>query len=295
MPGSIRQRAACVWGLRGLDRQIRPTFFEAILRSCEWYGIRRRNVRKHLIVGPAIDRHRVVLWQDFKIVIPEEFPIERLVSIVIELAVPTNPHYFFHHHFKIENKGLIVDVGACEGLFSLLAAKRWPECKILAIEPAPGMCAALARTVELNNYPNRIAIDNCLLGESNGIYGFIENISDPATSHLVKPGDIQVPSEAAQTVRMYKLDDLPSVVNEKIALIKMDAEGAELDIIKGARGVIVRDRPALCITTYHRQHDALDIHSLLSELDLDYIITVRGITCMNEMLPRPVMLFAIPK
>ena len=57
-----------------------------------------------------------------------------------------------------------------------------------------------------------------------------------------------------------------AVGEEKVAFIKMDVEGAELEALKGAEGVIARDMPVLAISAYHRQEDLITLLPYISSL-----------------------------
>jgi FkbM family methyltransferase len=187
----------------------------------------------------------------------------------------------------------VIDVGACEGLFSLLAAKRWPESSVIAVEPGQRMYSSLQATIRLNQMSRVIRAENWLLGSVSGKVRFFEDAGDPANSRILSEGE----SPGATATRMIEgtLDDNLGLKGARIALIKMDAEGAELDILRGSVEIIRKFRPALCITTYHNRHDARDIYSWLDGLRLDYRLVTRGLSCALGPDPRPVMLFALPR
>ncbi len=50
----------------------------------------------------------------------------------------------------------------------------------------------------------------------------------------------------------------------------MDIEGAELEALKGAREIIVRDRPKLAISIYHNAEDYVEISAYIKSLVPDY-------------------------
>lgn len=65
---------------------------------------------------------------------------------------------------------------------------------------------------------------------------------------------------------------------EKVAFIKMDIEGSELEALKGGRKVIERDMPILAISSYHRQEDFITLIPFICELknkDYKYDIYLR--------------------
>ena len=62
---------------------------------------------------------------------------------------------------------------------------------------------------------------------------------------------------------------------ERVGFIKMDIEGAEFDALRGAEAVIVRDRPLLAISAYHRPGDMLAIMDYLHDLVPEYRFWLR--------------------
>jgi FkbM family methyltransferase len=294
MPGSIQQRLACIIKRKLIPPGVRPGLWETLWRSSEWYGLHRRRVRGGLKILD-FGKKQLVEWHGMKVVLPRSFPLDRLVSIIVELEVPSNPHYFFHPKITPTAGDWVLDVGACEGLFSLLSQRRWPHSPVFAVEPGLEMCEALQDTFSLNGVGTQMRVENCLLGATNGEAGFIEDTADPARSRVVSSAQyVGVTTQRVVRVNIRMIDELFRDRTQRVGVIKMDAEGAELEILKGAGEVLRRDRPALCLTTYHNLHDATEISSWLTELGLGYKIEVRGITCMDTTSPRPIMLFALP-
>ena len=66
-----------------------------------------------------------------------------------------------------------------------------------------------------------------------------------------------------------------TVGEERIGFIKMDIEGAEFDALHGARGVIVRDKPLLALSVYHRTGDMLAMMDYLQSLVPEYHFWLR--------------------
>lgn len=63
--------------------------------------------------------------------------------------------------------------------------------------------------------------------------------------------------------------------DEKITLINMDIEGAEMMVLEGAQEKIKEDLPVLAIAAYHKPSDLLDIPKLIWEISHDYHIYLR--------------------
>jgi hypothetical protein len=65
-------------------------------------------------------------------------------------------------------------------------------------------------------------------------------------------------------------DFVASAGLDRVGLIKMDIEGAELPALKGAVSVIRKFRPKLAIAIYHSLDDFVDIPAFLDSLHLGY-------------------------
>jgi FkbM family methyltransferase len=138
----------------------------------------------------------------------------------------------------------VVDVGANFGYYSLLASKLvGPAGKVLAIEPNSENCRLLLSSLSMQQISNvevvPVACDvatgwayySTHVGSNGGLVEE-ENL-------LTRPG-VVVPT--------FRLDDL---VEGPVGLLKLDVEGAEGRVVKGAGRIIERDRPV--VTTELKQ------------------------------------------
>lgn len=73
-----------------------------------------------------------------------------------------------------------------------------------------------------------------------------------------------------------RTEEVPCVTVDEIAgekavdYIKYDVEGAEYEALRGTRGVILRDRPILAVSLYHRSEDLFRLPLYLHEIRPDY-------------------------
>lgn len=63
--------------------------------------------------------------------------------------------------------------------------------------------------------------------------------------------------------------------NDKITYIKMDVEGEEKNVINGARNTILRDKPKMLVSAYHRTEDLIDLPKAVLNIRDDYKIYIR--------------------
>lgn len=137
---------------------------------------------------------------------------EVLVEHVYQLdAVPFTPD-------------LVLDLGANIGLFTLLAARRWPEAKCICVEPHPTTFSFLCDNLALNRV-NAIKLQ-CALDEEVGLK-FLEN--EGAVFQALSDRATDTPALA------LRLDSLIPAQDEFKLLIKMDIEGSEVAVLDELR------------------------------------------------------------
>jgi len=61
----------------------------------------------------------------------------------------------------------------------------------------------------------------------------------------------------------------------RVDFIKMDVEGHELKVLKGAHETIGAFKPSLALSVYHRGDDLIKLPKFLLELNLDYEFCLR--------------------
>lgn len=128
-----------------------------------------------------------------------------------------------------------VDVGANVGLLTLKAASLvGPTGRLIAIEAHPRTHRFLAENVALNGFAN-VQVIHRAVGDTDGTVRFSDYLSDDQNHVVVGGAGVDVP--------MQRLDEL--VPAGPIALLKVDVEGFELPVFRGAPGVLARTRAVL--------------------------------------------------
>lgn len=72
-----------------------------------------------------------------------------------------------------------------------------------------------------------------------------------------------------------EVSDIDSLIDDKITMLKMDIEGAELKAIEGCRNTIAKHKPKLYICAYHRNEDMFAIPLKILEINENYKIYFR--------------------
>jgi FkbM family methyltransferase len=136
------------------------------------------------------------------------------------------------------------DVGANIGFFALAGARRVaPGGAAYAFEPVPENVAAIRESAALNGLANLEVIESAV-GRASG-RGRLLLVEDLSWSHLESLGPHPRTREAVD-VDVVAIDDL--VASGRIRppdLVKIDVEGAEIDVLEGMRRTIEEHRPAI--------------------------------------------------
>ena len=128
-----------------------------------------------------------------------------------------------------EDPRVIVDAGANIGLTSVYYASRYPGCRILAIEPEGSNFDLLSRNV--SRYPNVTPIHAALASEPGHVV--IDDPDQGAWSFRTRAAEDAEPgSQRVESVTIGQLMDGHGI--ERIDLLKMDIEGAEMDVMRHA-------------------------------------------------------------
>jgi FkbM family methyltransferase len=132
---------------------------------------------------------------------------------------------------------LFVDVGANIGFFTVLAAGRGARVK--AYEPAPEASAICVRSVALNGRAALVTVLPIACGAESGVTRFSTGLD--LRNHIVDAG------EPGIDVAISTLDEQLDGVHPALTMLKVDAEGHDLDVVKGALRAIERLRPVILI------------------------------------------------
>ncbi len=148
----------------------------------------------------------------------------------------------------------LLDVGSAEGHFAITACKTFPGCAVTAFEPALRQRILLSRNARLNGVVKQLTIEPFGLWNREDELPFRMNGAESSfapVSHF--RGRLAFP----ETLRVLPLDQWATTIKlAGIDLIKMDAEGAEIEILEGARNVLTQFQPRLLIQAYHMREGA---------------------------------------
>ncbi|WGF92733.1 FkbM family methyltransferase [Aequorivita marisscotiae] len=129
---------------------------------------------------------------------------------------------FLIHHLK--KNDLFIDVGANLGHYTLLASGVC-NANVFAIEPIKSALKKLINNVEINDLSNKVKIFNCGISDKNEVLNFTTNRTTMNSVSLTE-------DENTIKIDVKTLDEL--LKNENPTFIKIDVEGYEYKVLKGA-------------------------------------------------------------
>jgi FkbM family methyltransferase len=130
----------------------------------------------------------------------------------------------------------VVDVGANLGYYSLLASRLvGPSGRVVALEPNSENCRLLLSSLRLNGTMN-VQLLPVAADIATGWAYYSTHVG--SNGGLIEDGDLL--ARPGSVVPTFRLDD---IVDGPVGLLKMDVEGAEGRVVKGATRLIERDRP----------------------------------------------------
>jgi FkbM family methyltransferase len=119
----------------------------------------------------------------------------------------------------------ILDCGANVGLSALFYKRAYPQARITAYEADPTIAAQLARNLRVNGAPD-VEVVAAAVWIENGVTAFAAQGADAGTLHQFS-GQADRPSIQVPSCRLADV-----IARESIDLLKLDIEGAELEVLR---------------------------------------------------------------
>jgi FkbM family methyltransferase len=153
------------------------------------------------------------------------------------------PDIYLPYATSIREGMTVLDIGAHVGFFALAAAKRvGPGGKVVAFEPSPATLRVLRHHVTLNEWDDRISVEASVVSDHAGsvtFYTFDDSMAASLSKENVEVLNVQRPGRATPVeVPAVTLDEYCRARGLTPNVIKIDVEGAELRVLKGAERVL---------------------------------------------------------
>ena len=178
----------------------------------------------------------------------------------------------YHAKDFLKKDSVVIDAGANIGTFSVFAANLSPEGHVYAFEPVKSTFYYLENNAK--KYPQIICV-NKGLGSEGGDKDIL-NLGEGNGSNVLTDSPFYQNSEKKEgrieNVIITTIDDFVREHNiEKVDFIKIDTEGYEANILKGAVETIKKFKPTIAMSAYHNPGDKKELPNILRNIRSDYV------------------------
>jgi FkbM family methyltransferase len=147
----------------------------------------------------------------------------------------------------IMSGAVIYDVGANVGIYSLVASRAaGPAGMVYSFEPLPRNLAYLRRHVAINNLQNCQIVEKAVC-DRQGTLAFATVAFSASMAHLSPDGEVLVPSTTLDACVYGEARLRPPNI------LKIDVEGAEMGVLRGAAHTITEFRPTIFLEIHGTQ------------------------------------------
>lgn len=166
------------------------------------------------------------------------------LSLNVEGRYENSPLYLVEEFIKQKlpaaKNSTVLDIGANIGNHTIFFAKMFQ--KVYAFEPNPVTYEVLKINSNFVSETKNIELFNFGLSDIDGTLPFFINHSNIGGSAIAENNETL---ENIIDVSVKKLDDLTILNDENVSLIKIDVEGHELKVLKGAKNTLCKNMPAI--------------------------------------------------
>lgn len=156
---------------------------------------------------------------------------------------------------RVSPGSLAIDVGASIGNHTIFFSKIC-KLRVVALEPVLDAYKILIRNVELNGQNERVTVLRKAAGSSHAR-------GEPIMADPLNLGMSWIQERPVGQIEIIPIDHL--VLEDPVSLLKIDVEGMELDVVKGATKIIARFQPLIYVEAKD-QRSRHELNSLLGRL-----------------------------
>jgi len=151
---------------------------------------------------------------------------------------------------NVKSGDFVLDVGAHFGQYAvLLGSLVFESGRVISFEPDAEARETLEQNLELNGLQDRVEIEDVALFDQNGNHSFFSKGADSMSS-LARSGlgeNAASPDVVEHRVQTIRLDDYLAGRNlPSPSFVKLDTEGAEINILKGAPRLLQSEVTIIC-------------------------------------------------
>ena len=191
-------------------------------------------------------------------------------QVLIKISVPKYDYKFYCRinkadfitredgiieHFTPKQGDIVVDIGAHMGRYTIISSKRvGKNGKVIAIEAHPGNFEMLNRNIKLNQLTNVIPLNYAVYSKETKIKLYIPGEESGYTVYNTIMSNRAGTEDKFVEVNANTLDcllQLNQIREEEVNWVKIDVEGAEFEVLKGATNVLSKSKDIALLIEVH--------------------------------------------
>src|ERR671910_32793 len=171
--------------------------------------------------------------------------------------------------FTPKEGDIVIDIGAHIGLYTIISSKRvGANGKVVAIEANPSNFEMLNSNIKLNQLTNIISLNNAVYSKETKIKLYLpgEELGDTIYNTIVS--DRAKNEDKFVEVSANTLDYLlqsKGIEQEQVNWIKIDVEGAEFEVLKGATNILSNSKDIALLIEIHNLKDSTNLYRPIIE------------------------------
>jgi FkbM family methyltransferase len=171
-------------------------------------------------------------------------------------------------HFYPKEGDIVVDVGAHYGRYTIISSKRVGiNGKVVAIEAHPGNFDILNRNIQLNRLINVVSLNYAVYSQRTKIKLYLPDqelgytIYNSIIANRPNLGDNFVEVNADTLDNILQLNRI-----KQVNWVKIDVEGAELEVLKGAINILSKNKDIALLIEIHNIPDGTNFYTPIMHL-----------------------------
>jgi FkbM family methyltransferase len=256
---------AGIIGKASEDRRLLDVWRTLVQELSNWYG--------SALLGLAVQTNRY--WPGIRIPRVANVPINLRLRDGSNIRMKANEFGVFIEVFVFQVYRLpyldgtrcrrVVDIGANVGVASIWLARRYPEARILSLEPSPLTARRLRDNIRQSGLEHRVTVLEAAAGAQDG-YGRLEESENSILTRVVLAGDRPPDDSEDPVVPIVGAETIRRAMAGQIDLMKLDCEGGEYAVLGASNHDALRAVSAI-IGEYHvwGDHTRAELENLLRE------------------------------
>jgi FkbM family methyltransferase len=172
-----------------------------------------------------------------------------------DLVFMTNHEDDIIEHFTPKEGDIVVDIGAHMGRYTIISSKRvGANGKVVAIEADPSNFEMLKSNIKLNQLTNVTPLNYAVYSKETKIKLYLPEVESGYTIYNTIISNRARTEDKFVEVNANTLDcllQLNEIRQEEVNWIKIDVEGAEFEVLKGATNVLSKSKDIALLIEVH--------------------------------------------